>query len=158
MKHWKSRPLTAGEIHIGQEIFSDKIDWRQIRILREKAVFFQSPEVTMAPDGNIWFHPEGRLARSEDIDDFSKSNLRIRAHLIHELTHVYQFQHGINLVLEKVLLFFKHGPLGGYNYTRTADEKFSSYNIEQQACILADHYTFCEENGLSMEIEMSLGE
>ena len=94
----------------------------------------------MAPDGNIWFHPDGHLARSAVADDLSKASLGVRAHFVHELTHVWQHQNGVNLVLEKVLMFFRYGAFGGYAYEEIRGKPLEDYNIEQQACIVADRY------------------
>lgn len=142
LKHpnWKSRPLTKGETAIAQLMFGDELDPQQVRILREKAMFFQPKNVTIAHDGNIWLHPAGKLAKSPYAADLSAAPLEIRAHLVHELTHVFQHQNGINLVLEKFLMFFRHGALGGYAYELIPGKEFSEYNIEQQACIIADRY------------------
>lgn len=137
---WTSRRLTQGEIDLFRCVFGDSIEFRRVRILRRKAVFFQPPGITMAPDGNIYFHPRGPIATGPHIDDFSEAPLALRAHLIHEMTHVLQHQRGINLILEKTLMFFRHGPLGGYSYQLLPEKNFFTYNIEQQACIIADHY------------------
>lgn len=145
---WISRPLTDGEIDIANAVFGKSIECARIRIYRRKFVFFQPPTVTMAPDGNIWFHPEGYLARSSVADDFSKAASGIRAHFVHELTHVWQHQNGVNLILEKVLMFFRYGALGGYDYEPVPGKALESYNIEQQACIVADAYlASCEGKG-----------
>jgi hypothetical protein len=120
--------------------FGDAIEFHRVRIIRRKAVFFQPRHVTIAPDGNIYFHPEGSIATSSHIGDFSRAPLPLRAHLVHEMTHVLQHQRGINLILEKNLMFFRHGPLGGYSYDLQPGKPFFSYNIEQQACIAADCY------------------
>lgn len=132
--------MTIGETELAREIFGKEIECGRVRILRLKFVFFQPPTVTMAPDGNIWFHPKGHLARSAVADDFSKATLGVRAHFVHELTHVWQHQNGVNLVLDKVLMFFKYGAFGGYGYELLPEKPFDSYNIEQQACMVADAY------------------
>ncbi len=103
-------------------------------------MFFQPPTVTMAPDGNIWFHPAGHLAGTGLADDLSKAPRNVRAHFVHELTHVWQYQNGVNVILEKVLMFFQYGAFGGYGYELIPGRPFDSYNIEQQACIVADAY------------------
>jgi hypothetical protein len=146
---WISRPLTEGETEIAHQIFGNAIECDRIRILKRKFVFFQSPTVTMAPDGNIWFHPAGHLARSAVADDFSKAPVGIRAHFVHELTHVWQHQNGVNLILEKVLMFFRYGAFGGYQYKLVPGKPFENYNIEQQACIVADAYLAGIEGNLS---------
>ncbi|WP_411826897.1 vgr related protein [Luteolibacter sp. AS25] len=135
---WKSRPLTQGEIEMSKLVLTDKIDFHRVRLMREKAYFFQPRNTTMAPDGNIWFHPDSELINGPFADDFSQAPLPVRAHLIHELTHVMQFQQGVDLLLEKLLMFFRYGPYGGYQYS--PGQAFESYNIEQQACIMEDHF------------------
>ncbi len=137
---WISRTLSSGETELAESIFGDAIECGRVRVFRRKFVFFQPRNVTMAPDGNIWFHPDGALAGSPLADDFSKGSPEVRAHFVHELTHVWQHQNGVNLVLEKLLLFFRHGALGGYDYEFDPEQRFADYNIEQQACIMADAY------------------
>lgn len=139
-RQWTSRLLSDGEAEIAKGIFGNGIEYERVRVFRRKFVFFQPPTVTMAPDGNIWFHPDGRLAQSDLADDFSKAPNKVRAHFVHELTHVWQHQNGMNLVLEKVLMFFRYGALGGYRYELVSGKDFTSYNMEQQACIVADAY------------------
>lgn len=146
-ENWTSRPLSDGEKAIGLALFPDNFDPSRPRVLREKAAFFQPPSVTMAPDGNIWLHPRGSLGRAHFASDFSLAPLPVRAHFVHELTHVYQHQQGINLILEKAFLILRHGPFGGYDYT--PGNSFSSYNIEQQACIMADHYATQHTSAIS---------
>lgn len=139
-RQWISRPLTGGEIEIATGIFGTAIECGRIRVLRRKFAFFQPSSVTMAPDGNIWLHPDGHLAQGAAADDFSKGTLGVRAHFVHEMTHVWQHQNGVNVVLEKVLMFFRYGAFGGYEYELVSGKGFREYNIEQQACIVADAY------------------
>lgn len=151
---WISRPLARGERELVGEVFGDRIDCGLVRVLREKFAFFQPVNVTMAPDGNIWFHPAGHLARSPLAEDFSKGSLDVRAHFIHEMTHVWQHQQGIDPILGKVLMFFRHGAMGGYNYELIPEKPFTAYNIEQQACIVADVYSAAGEGKKLPEIPL----
>ena len=159
-RNWTSRSLTPGESEIAAGIFGKEIECGRVRVLRRKFVFFQPPNVTMAPEGNIWLHPEGRLARDGAADDFSKGSREIRAHFVHEMTHVWQHQNGVNLVLEKLLMFFRYGALGGYGYRLEPAKPLTAYNIEQQACILADVYlskisVSASERGLESAVPMA---
>ena len=84
----------------------------------------------MAPDGHVWFHPKG----SEWRDDFAAAGLASRTLLVHELTHVWQHQCGINLVLRRY-------PFMRYAYLPLVSGKpFAAYTLEQQACIVADAF------------------
>lgn len=147
---WQSRILTIGEIEVIHGLFGNGIDCTKVRIYREKYAFFHPVDVTMAPNGDIWLHPESRLATSSAAEDFSKAGLDYRAHFVHEMTHVWQFQHGIDPILQKLLMFFRHGTRGGYHYDLVEGKIFTDYNIEQQACIVADMYLArCKEKSFA---------
>ena len=82
------------------------------------------------PTGHIWFHPEGAEWR----DDFAAAGLASRTLFVHELTHVWQRQCGVNLVVAR-------RPFARYAYLPLVPGKaFAAYGIEQQACIVADAY------------------
>jgi len=79
----------------------------------------------MAPDGDIWFHPNDGLWH----DDFAAAPLRLQALLVHELTHAWQHQRGLWLPLRR-------HPFCRYDYRIKPGRAFSSYGIEQQAMIV----------------------
>ena len=125
-----SRPLTPGERMLAARVFGTALDAGRVTLRRGKWFPFQPRDVTMAPDGHVWFHPNG----SEWRDDFAAAGLASRTLLVHELTHVWQHQTGINLVLRRY-------PLMRYAYLPLKPGKpFAAYNLEQQACIVADAY------------------
>lgn len=120
----KSRPLTTGEIAIAQSVFGDTLDTANIQI---KTAWWVLKNYAVSPNGNIYFHPDNW------IDDFSQENLWLRAWLVHELTHVWQIQQGIN-VFRKALFNRK------YSYTLKDGKEFFSYGVEQQARMVEDYY------------------
>ncbi len=123
-----SRPLTAGESALGREIFGDEISCSQARVYRRRYWVFQRRGVAMAPDGNIYFHP------ADHVDDFSALGINGKAWFVHELTHVWQYQRGVKVVL--CGMFNRN-----YRYVPLAPGKpFSAYGIEQQATIVADYF------------------
>ena len=79
----------------------------------------------MAPDGDIWFHPDGGLWR----EDFADAPLSLRALFVHELTHVWQHQRGISLPLRR-------HPFCRYRYALSPGRPLERYGIEQQAMIV----------------------
>jgi hypothetical protein len=88
----------------------------------------------MAPDGHLWFHPNGTVWSP----DFSAEGPMLRGHFVHELTHVWQHQTGINLV-------WRRPPLARYRYLPLADGKpFHRYGLEQQAEIVRDAYLLAD--------------
>ena len=125
-----ARPLTPGECAMAAEVFGTALDPAPVTLRRGKWFPFQPRRVVMAPDGHVWFHPDGPEWR----DDFASASLGSRALLIHELTHVWQVQCGLNLIVRR-------RPFARYAYLPlTPGKAFATYGIEQQACIVADAY------------------
>ena len=128
------RRLTLGERGLAADVFGTAIDPEPVTIRRRKWFPFQPRRVVMAPDGHIWFHP----ANPDWRDDFASAGLALRTLLVHELTHVWQRQTGVNLVLRR-------RPFARYAYLPlTPGKPFAAYGIEQQACIVADAYRIGE--------------
>ncbi len=119
------RPLTQGEIALSRSVFAQAIDYDRVRLHRQKWIFFQPRSTVMAPDGQIWFHPQGKVYS----DDFSAQSLDAQGLFIHEMTHVWQRQKGIFLPL------VRH-PFCRYRYTLRSGWPLERYGIEQQAEIV----------------------
>lgn len=120
-----TRPLTAGERILAASMFGDAIDYDAVRLHKRKWWPFQTRHMAMAPDGDIWFHPEGPLWR----DDFAAAPLDLRAFFLHEMTHVWQHQQGIFLPLAR-------HPFCRYSYCLKPGWPLRRYGIEQQAEIV----------------------
>ena len=123
------RPFTPGERVIAASVFGASLDPAQVRLRRAKWFMWQPAWVVMAPDGDVWMHPNGGLWR----DDFASQPLPLRALLVHELTHVWQHQRGINLILRR-------RPFARYGYALEPGKPFGAYGIEQQAMIVEHAY------------------
>ena len=120
-----SRELTPDEVELARSVFSEKVDLSSVRIYNSKYILLQGQRFAMAPDGNIyWPQDNGNMANS-----FPKL-------FIHEMTHVMQFQHGINVLFQGFLLQgakYLSGQLyDPYKFSYDKDRLFSDYNIEQQ--------------------------
>lgn len=125
-----ARPLTPGERDIAAGVFGPALDCERVTLRRGKWFPFQPRHIVMAPDGHVWFHPRGPEWR----DDFAAAGLASRALLVHELVHVWQHQSGVNLILRR-------RPFARYAYLPlVAGKPFTAYNVEQQACIVADAF------------------
>lgn len=119
------RALTPGEKALAASMFGASIDYERVRIARRKWAFFQPRDTVMAPTGTIHFHPASNQYR----DDFSQSPLGEQGLFIHEMTHVWQHQHGIFLPLAR-------HPFCRYRYILEPGRAFGAYGIEQQAEIV----------------------
>jgi RHS repeat-associated protein len=136
-----SRPLTDGEINAATSIFGSKIEYSSVKVYRKKAYFFQPKDVLMTPDGNIYANPSGTAYSS----DYSAVSIYpaswavpieyTTALFIHEMTHVWQFQSGMNV---KTRAIFNRA----YNYRFSSFGKipFLNYGVEKQAQIVGDYY------------------
>ncbi|MBC7519844.1 MAG: vgr related protein [Sandarakinorhabdus sp.] len=119
------RPLTLAERDLAQSVFHDAIDLDAVRINNRKYWPLQPRNVTMAPDGAIWFHPKGGLY----CDCFGDASVSAQALLVHELVHVWQRQKGIFLPLAR-------HPFCRYDYSLKPGWPLHRYGIEQQAEIV----------------------
>lgn len=76
-----------------------------------------------------------------DKDDPGKGVIKRGEKFVHELVHVWQLEHGSDLLLVAKGM----AKVFGEDYTYTAGKPFSSYNLEQQGSIVEDwfgrHYT-----------------
>ena len=126
-----SRPLTPGEIALARTLFGEAIDYRRVRIIRRKWWPFQPRTVTMAPTGNIHFHP----ASTRYSTDFSAERLSLQGLFIHEMTHVWQAQ-----TRGRYYLPLMRHPFCRYDYVIEEGRPFEAYGLEQQAEIVRHRF------------------
>ncbi len=131
------RALTEAECALAASVFGDSLDPGAVTIRCAKYWMLHPWWVTMAPDGHIWCHPNC----FNWCADYAAQPLGMRAHFIHEMTHVWQRQQGINLILRRP-------PFARYDYALVPGKPFTAYGIEQQACIVADAYMLREGRDL----------
>ena len=131
-KNYKPRSLTAGEINICKTVFDNNVNYSTVRIFHESyfPLGMQPNDIAMAPNGNIYFDPNGTLYEP----DFSKADIHAQALLVHEMTHVWQHQQGVNVKLRGTFeRNYEYLPL-------QPGKKFNDYNIEQQGNIARDFF------------------
>ena len=128
-----ARPLTGDERREAQIPFGSSLNMNEVRLV--EAPIMAIGGFARTPFNTIYF-PPGTLALPPD---------QLMPWLIHELTHVWQHQHGIS-VFEK-LFWALHGAsaydYGGESALRQAaaqGKRFIDFNTEQQADILKDYY------------------
>lgn len=127
------RALTAAERGLAESVFGEAIDYERVRICNDKWAFFQPRQTVMAPRGHIHFHPAGTLY----CPDFCAAEVSDQGLFIHEMTHVWQYQAGINLLLRR-------HPFCRYSYTLKPGWPLARYGIEQQAEIVRHFFMLRE--------------
>lgn len=132
-----SRPLTSAERDLAATVFGNAIDYGRVRLHNRKWFWLQPRQVTMAPDGHIWFHPKSGLFCS----DFCGTPLQIQGLFMHEMTHVWQRQKGI-------LLMLRRHPFCRYDYSLVPGRPLERYGLEQQAEIV--RHIFLLRRGISV--------
>ncbi|MBK5264473.1 MAG: vgr related protein [Alphaproteobacteria bacterium] len=120
-----SRPLTRSERALATSIFGDAIDYDRVVIHNRKWFWLQPRHITMAPDGHIWFHPKGSLFCA----DFCGTSILLQGLFIHEMTHVWQHQNGVRLIIRR-------HPFCRYDYSLKPGWTLERYGLEQQAEIV----------------------
>lgn len=134
MRPMDVRRLTTAERGLAMSVFGRAIDLDRVRV-------FALP---------VWpraFVPSGWLIAwpaHEAFCDFAgdATPLRLQARLVHELTHVWQAQQGVNLVLAKIRA--GDSP-ASYVYDLERGPEFARLNIEQQA--MAVEHSFLAMRG-----------
>jgi hypothetical protein len=120
-----SRGLTPGEIALAQSVFGDAIAYDRVRIHPRSWWPFQHRRMAMAPNGHLYLPAQGPLW----CDDFCERPITRQGLFIHEMTHVWQHQQGVNLLLRR-------HPFCRYSYTIKPGWPLRRYGIEQQAEIV----------------------
>jgi hypothetical protein len=123
MKPFRLRRLTAAERALAADVFGEGLDAVRVRIF---AIPVWPRAFVAGPSLIVW-------PAREVPADFGDASLNLQATLVHELTHVWQAQNGVNLLLAKL----KAGDsAASYAYDLTAGTDFTRLNIEQQATVV----------------------
>lgn len=121
------RRIGAAELSEAQPIFRGAINYADFWIYKGYWFALQPDNTAMAPDGNIYFPPPIYK------DDFTMT-ISGMALLLHEMTHVWQVQKGVWLIMQRLW----EG--GDYEYVLDPNKKLQDYKIEEQGSIIEDYY------------------
>ena len=136
----KRRKLSAEEIKDAKEIFQDSIDYSKIEITRDSAYSVGAPRTI----GNT-------IHLKSDWGDFVKDTLDLtetgKETLIHEMTHVWQYQNGglayipLSLIAQIKAAVGKGSRNAAYDWRGAikAGLKWEDWNPEQQAELVEDY-------------------
>jgi len=132
------RTLSPGERALAAEVFAGAIDTARVRLLA-----IPLWRRAFVPGGRWIVWPAHTACK-----DFAAAPLAHQAVFVHELTHVWQAQSGVNLILGKL----KAGDRAqAYTYELSQIGDFRSLNIEQQAMVVQD--AFLAARGVRMAYE-----
>ena len=126
------RGLTAGETALARETFGDALDCASIRFLPAPWPFVRA----FVPGrwfGREWIVWPRRILPA----DIAAAPLRLKAVLVHELTHVWQAQQGVNLLTGKLRAGDRPA---SYEYPTGMDCGWGDLNIEQQAMVVEHRF------------------
>lgn len=134
----KKRGLTEGETNEAKQVFGNSMNYSSVTIADATLLGRLAHGNAVTPFETIYF-PTGAFAK-----DYSPS-LQGMGWLIHEMTHVWQTQHGVS-VIEKVFnaahsaSVYDYGGEQGLKDAAQQHKKFTSFNTEQQGDILRNYY------------------
>jgi hypothetical protein len=126
------RSLTPGETDLAREAFGDALRLDRIRLLAAPWPFNRAfvPGGWFGRDWIVW---PGRTLPA----DIATAPLKAQATLIHELTHVWQAQQGVNLLTGKIRAGDRPA---SYEYPVGMDCHWGGLNIEQQAMVVEHRF------------------
>lgn len=128
----EDRPLTGSEIAMLRQVFGASVDYSSVKLHNHGywLLFgFQPDDTATAPNGEI-FLPADLF--SEDFSGQPDDRKRL---LVHEMTHVWQYQLGYPVKRVRV-----PRPNMSYEYTLTTGKHLCDYNMEAQGNLLADYF------------------
>ncbi|MFA4893057.1 hypothetical protein [Brevundimonas sp.] len=126
------RGLTIAEKALAEQAFGAALGLAAVRFLRSPWPFDRA-FVAGRWFGRDWIVWPGRSLPP----DIARAPLRLQATFIHELTHVWQAQQGVNLLTGKL----KAGDRpSSYQYPVGMDCAWGDLNIEQQAMVVEDRF------------------
>ncbi|CAN5816612.1 hypothetical protein BH11MYX2_BH11MYX2_03370 [soil metagenome] len=146
-----NRPLTDGEIAMLKPIFRDGVDYPQVRVI-DNSFPLQPENVYMTPRGHIY--APGTLYSS----DFSLGSYGIRSTFVHEMTHVWQFSNGMDLIARGAIetLKYRGNYEKAYPYELAADRDLVEYGMEQQASLVEDYFDVTYQHGVPYRMTNSV--
>ena len=129
------RLLTLGEINLSSTLYGFSIRYNQVWIHRGSYLPFnmQNYHYAMTPNGEMYFM-EGTYEDDFSMPQFHLGRVEGQHLFLHEMMHVWQHQHGMNVRLRGAFSW-----AADYSYSLDKANLFD-YGLEQQACIVSDYW------------------
>ncbi len=131
------RPLTTEETTLARKYFGERIDYKHVRVFDRPFLYMLGRDYSgMSPNGHIYFGASDQY-RPNFARDASSASL-----FIHEMTHVAQFQDGMNVPKQafKTLLKHRFNYDAAYKYEIHSPRAYGDMNLEQQAEVMQDYF------------------
>jgi hypothetical protein len=128
------RPLGGRDIDLARSIFQNSIDYNRVRLIPTRLLEWRTVGNTI------------RVPR-----DFSIRNADMAQTFIHEMTHVWQYQHNGTSYISTSLADQVIGAIqtgsrnAAYVYQIVPGKSFFEYRVEQQAFIVEKYFSFLRE-------------
>ena len=153
------RNLTPAEMNIATGVFKKSIDFRYVFIADTFLPFNDVPVTLMFDDRQTvidisihiryWFAIYWGLSVYQNGADkgFDVSGKSLSSTLVHELTHIWQGQHGVafmymvqSMIAQGKAIFQYWDRNKAYEYDHNNYQKWGDYNVEQQGNIVEDWF------------------
>ena len=146
LERQSERLLTDYEKREARRVFGNSLNLNQIRLVENPvmaagSVRWQAGDLTgtgrVRSTWHTIYYPPGSFGATI-------ANIDFMPYLIHELTHSWQYQHGVSLLTTLYHSIFSSYDYGGQTALRAAHaagRSFTDFNTEQQAEILRHYYT-----------------
>ena len=139
MKAGSTRCLTEGERELAMDTFGTEVDLDRVRVMASRVVAATTKRAFCA-GGMLWPGKSLLVFPAQDAKlDFAADGVRRyeQSVFIHEMTHIWQSQKGVNLLLAKLKAGDKPS---AYEYDLSKPCRWDALNIEQQAMIVQDTF------------------
>jgi len=131
------RSLTPDEVRLARSVFGDSIDYSRVKLI---------------PTGVLEYRTVANTIRVPE--DFTIGDKYMAQTLIHEMTHVWQYQHGGTSYISVSLATQIAGTIrtgsrnAAYDYRITPGASFFDFTPEQQGLIVENYFSMLRDQGL----------
>lgn len=131
------RQFSDEEIAVARKYFGDSINYKNVKIFERPFLYMVGHNNTgVSPNGHIYF------ARRDDYRPNFARDEQSMPIFIHEMTHVAQYQSGMNIPKQAFITLLRHGfnYEAAYKYELHTSRNFGEMNLEQQAAMMEDYF------------------
>lgn len=131
------RDLTTQEVTLARKYFGNSINYKAVKVFDRGFMWLGSRDFSgMSPNGNLYF------AHNDNYRPNFATDPELTPLFMHEMTHVAQFQRGMNIPHQAFKTWLRHGfnYQAAYHYEKEGPLSFLKMNLEQQAKMMEDYF------------------